>query len=198
MRQEYRSGVRNGVEKTAGLKRAVSGKGGKMTQDEKDAVYRPKQMKAKCTGAKLLVYDPKDMDRMRKRKILDDVREQNKLRRSNSKSTKHQENFKSALANIAEKRMHAEMVAERNLQHGVDLGTSMPLPKVLGTVAAAKSQAERGETVVNITGKRRLSVILLEQSSKPQCMNCVCACFLFVAIAAIIAGVVLYRISAPP
>jgi hypothetical protein len=189
IRAEYRQGVQDGINKSAsaGLRDKRS-KSARMTKEEKESVYRPKSKTRDVLNQNnRLIYDPNDVDRMRKRKILEEVRRENELRRANGQNAKLQQRMRDNEAAKAEQNANLAKVAERNALEGITAGFGMPMPKVLGTVEAENAKRERGETVVNISGKRRLSVILMQESSKSHVLNWVCACFLLVAIAVVVA-----------
>jgi hypothetical protein len=77
---------------------------------------------------------------------------------------------------IADKAIQSERVNAMNAADGVAGDFVMKMPGVLGSVATAKERKGNGEVVVNVTGKRRLSLMIMA-GAKPchyHLLNWVC------------------------
>jgi hypothetical protein len=203
VRQDYRDTVNAQIAKSAtlggpsqsGLKRAVSVK---LTKKEKNEVYRPNKMAQKKDQAGLLVYDPLDIDRLRKKKINEEYKRQDEERRANGNSAgnKVKTKDKAFKVMLAEKAIKKERVSKKNADDGVAGDFVMKMPGVLGSVAAAAAKKDKGDVVVNVTGKRRLSVMLV--TGKPfhyYLLNWICGLGISLAIGLIIYFQVVKRVD---
>jgi hypothetical protein len=177
----YRAGVRDGVNKSAAFDKSGMGKRAvsvRITKAEKESTYKPKNLVQKRDTAKVHVYSPGDVDRLRKKKILDDIKAQTAASKVLKQNDKRKLKDKAEQAALVERQGQSAKVHAKNAEESGVSGFAMPVPKILANVEQYENQRKDGDgTVVNITGKRRLSTLLLSQTSKPwyyTALNCCC------------------------
>jgi hypothetical protein len=158
----------------------------RITKEEKERAYKPKNMVDKRDNSKLRVYDAGDVDRLRKKQLKDEIEAAKVENIATSTNDKRKAKSKAEIAAREERKAKQLVVQSKNEAEGV-VGFVMPVPQALASVSNYEDKRQAGETVVNVTGKRRLSLLLMD--NKPwyyNILNGVCILGIVLAIVLVI------------